>query len=89
MKTKFLKIESTASKARQRVEQLRLYVPNSRIYGAAKAFDLFGTTFAYSSIVRDIEENGYFYQRKKLTMGRKKIGVQSVIEKGALVSDKK
>lgn len=56
MNSKTAVVKSTAERAKVNIRNLKLYVPNSVAYGACKAFDLFGSTYAYHSLICDIDK---------------------------------
>jgi hypothetical protein len=70
---------STIERARANVEGLKLYVPNSFSYGAAKAFDLFGSTYRYGHLVCSTQKVKARSKRRVSAVGRKSIKDWSVV----------
>lgn len=58
-------------RARTNVEGLKLYVPNSVSFGVSKTLDLFGSTFAYSHLVSNIDKIKARSGRRISAVGRK------------------
>ena len=66
-------IGNAIERAKANVKGLKLYVPNSMSFGVVKALDLFGSTYAFSSLVCNSDKIKARSGRRVSAVARKSI----------------